>query len=81
MARRSFTPIEKIPTAPYKRPDGSAGVFGATYPPGTDLQVITAAELPFALGWPRLPQVAFLGESSWIVYRRIVRRLTTTRAA
>lgn len=63
--------IEKITTAPYKRPDGSAGVFGATYPAGIDLQVITNAELPFALGWPRPPLVTLLGESSSIVYRRI----------
>ncbi|WP_329483424.1 hypothetical protein OG555_14695 [Kribbella sp. NBC_01484] len=66
--------IPKITTAPYKRPDGSAGVFGATYAAGTDLQVITTAELPFALGWPRPPQVTFLGESSAVVYRRIVTR-------
>ena len=66
--------IEKITTAPYKRPDGSAGVFGATYAAGADLQVITNAELPFALGWPRPPQVIFLGESSTIVYRRVVTR-------
>ncbi|MEU4289006.1 hypothetical protein AB0E63_12365 [Kribbella sp. NPDC026596] len=63
--------IEKITTAPYKRPDGAPGVFGATYPAGTDLQVITNAELPIALGWPRPPQVTFLGESSSVVYRRI----------
>ena len=66
--------IAKITTAPYKRPDGSAGVFGATYAAGTDLQVITNAELPFAVGWPRPPQVTFLGESSSVVFRRIVTR-------
>jgi hypothetical protein len=66
--------IQKITTAPYKRPDGSAGVLGATYAAGTDLQVITTAELPFAIGWPRPPQVTFLGESSSIVFRRIVTR-------
>ncbi|MEV5960991.1 hypothetical protein AB0L70_04465 [Kribbella sp. NPDC051952] len=64
--------IQKVSTAPYKRPDGSAGVFGATYAAGTDLQVITNAELPFALGWPRPPQVFFLGESSSVIYRRIL---------
>ena len=36
--------------------------------------MITTAELPFALGWPRPPQVTFLGESSSVVYRRIVTR-------
>jgi len=66
--------IEKISTAPYKRPDGSAGVFGARYAAGTDLQVVTNAELPFALGWPRPPQATFLGESSTLVMRRIVTR-------
>ncbi|HET6987114.1 MAG TPA: hypothetical protein VFI00_10885 [Kribbella sp.] len=66
--------IAKSTTAPYKRPDGSAGVLGATYAAGTDLQVITTAGLPFAVGWPRPPQVTFLGESSSLIYRRIVTR-------
>lgn len=66
--------IQRVTTAPYKRPDGSAGVFGATYPAGTDLQVVANAELPFAIGWPRPPQVMFLGESSSIVLRRILTR-------
>jgi hypothetical protein len=64
--------IPKITTAPYKRPDGTPGVFGATYAADADLQVITNAELPFALGWPRPPEVVFLGESSTMVYRRIL---------
>ncbi|MGW6283247.1 hypothetical protein [Kribbella sp. NPDC055071] len=64
--------IPKITTAPYKRPDGSPGVVGATYAADADLQVITNAELPFALGWPRPPEVVFLGESSTMVYRRIL---------
>ncbi|MFB6719679.1 hypothetical protein ACFCV3_05935 [Kribbella sp. NPDC056345] len=63
--------LPKITTAPYKRPDGSAGLVGATYPAGADVQVVTNADLPFALGWPRPPAVSFLGESSTIAYRRI----------
>jgi hypothetical protein len=65
-------PISRVTTAPYKRPDGSAGIFGAAYPAGADLQVVTNAELPFAVGWPRPPQVDFLGESSQLFLRRIV---------
>jgi len=67
-------PIDRVTTAPYKRPDGKPGVIGASYPVGTDLQVITNAELPFALGWPRPPQVDYLGESSSLILRRIVTR-------
>jgi hypothetical protein len=65
-------PINRVTTAPYKRPDGSAGVFGATYAAGADVQVVANAELPFAVGWPRPPQVGFLGESSQLILRRIV---------
>ncbi|MFF0338886.1 hypothetical protein [Kribbella sp. NPDC004875] len=65
-------PVNRVTTAPYKRPDGSPGVFGATYAAGTDLQVVSNAELPFAIGWPRPPQVDFLGESSQLILRRIV---------
>ncbi|WP_350279701.1 hypothetical protein [Kribbella sp. HUAS MG21] len=65
-------PIERVTTAPYKRPTGSAGVFGAVYPANADVQVVTNAELPFAIGWPRPPQVDFLGESSQLILRRIV---------
>ncbi|TQJ19244.1 hypothetical protein [Kribbella jejuensis] len=64
--------IDRVTTAPYKRPDGSAGVFGATYPAGADVQVVANAELPFAFGWPRPPQVSFLGESSQLVLRKVV---------
>lgn len=67
-------PINRVTTAPYKRPDGSPGIFGATYAAGADVQVVANAELPFAVGWPRPPQVAFLGESSKLVLRRIVTR-------
>jgi len=63
--------FRKVTTAPYLRPDGGPGVFGSTYPAGTDVQVITTAELPFAIGWPRPPAVSFLGESSTIAYRRV----------
>jgi hypothetical protein len=63
--------FRKVTTAPYVRPDGGPGVFGSTYPDGADVQVITTAELPFAIGWPRPPAVSFLGESSTIVYRRV----------
>jgi hypothetical protein len=65
-------PINRVTTAPYKRADGSPGIFGATYPAGADVQVVSNAELPFALGWPRPPQVDFLGESSQLILRRIV---------
>ncbi|TCC23199.1 hypothetical protein [Kribbella sindirgiensis] len=65
-------PIHRVTTAPYKRSDGSPGVFGATYPAGADVQVVANAELPFAIGWPRPPQVDFLGESSQLILRRIV---------
>ncbi|MFF0266329.1 hypothetical protein [Kribbella sp. NPDC004536] len=64
--------INRVTTAPYKRPDGSAGVFGATYPAGADVQVVENAELPFAFGWPRPPQVSFLGESSQLILRKVV---------
>lgn len=50
-AKVLIPPITLVTTAPYKRPDGSAGVFGAAYPAGADLQVVANAELPFALGW------------------------------
>jgi hypothetical protein len=65
-------PIERATTAPYQRPDGSPGIFGATYAAGADVQVVANAELPFAFGWPRPPQVDFLGESSQLVLRRVV---------
>ncbi|TCC12013.1 hypothetical protein [Kribbella soli] len=65
-------PINRVTTAPYKRSDGSPGVFGATYPAGADVQVVANAELPFAIGWPRPPQVSFLGESSQLILRRVV---------
>ncbi|HWD77879.1 MAG TPA: hypothetical protein VG497_03330 [Kribbella sp.] len=64
--------INRVTTAPYKHPDGSAGVFGATYPAGADVQVVDNAELPFAFGWPRPPQVSFLGESSQLILRKVV---------
>ncbi|MGW6196350.1 hypothetical protein ACWF0M_09395 [Kribbella sp. NPDC055110] len=67
-------PINRVTTAPYKRSDGSPGVFGATYAAGADVQVVANAELPFAVGWPRPPQVGFLGESSQLILRRIVTR-------
>ncbi|TDD43128.1 hypothetical protein E1263_41815 [Kribbella antibiotica] len=63
--------LPKITTAPYKRPDGKPGLLGATYEANADLQVVTKADLPFALGWPRPPAVSSLGESSTIAYRRI----------
>lgn len=71
-AKVLIPPINIVTTAPYKRPDGSAGVFGATYAAGADLQVVANAELPFALGWPRPPQVVRLGESSQVILRKIV---------
>ncbi|MEV4266374.1 hypothetical protein [Kribbella sp. NPDC049584] len=71
-AKVLIPPITIVTTAPYKRPDGSAGVFGATYQAGADLQIITTAELPFALGWPRPPQVMRLGESSQLILRKVV---------
>ncbi|HZX09094.1 hypothetical protein [Kribbella sp.] len=71
-SRVLIPPINRPTTAAYKRPDGSAGVFGATYPAGADVQVVANAELPFAFGWPRPPQVDFLGESSQLVLRRVV---------
>ncbi|MFD3404857.1 hypothetical protein ACFWUU_29485 [Kribbella sp. NPDC058693] len=71
-AKVLIPPINIVTTAPYKRPDGSPGVFGATYAAGADLQVIANAELPFALGWPRPPQVVRLGESSQVILRKIV---------
>ncbi|MFG1906802.1 hypothetical protein [Kribbella sp. NPDC048928] len=61
-----------VTTAPYKRPDGSAGIFGAAYPAGADVQVVANAELPFPIGWPRPPLVSFLGESSQLVLRKIM---------
>jgi hypothetical protein len=63
--------LPKISTAPYQRPDGKPGLMGATYPLNADLQVVTNADLPFAIGWPRLPAVSSLGESSTVAYRRI----------
>ncbi|MFD7153574.1 hypothetical protein ACFV9C_03190 [Kribbella sp. NPDC059898] len=71
-ARVLIPPIERPTTAAYKHPDGSAGVFGATYPANADVQVVADAELPFAFGWPRPPQVAFLGESSQLILRKVV---------
>lgn len=71
-SRVLIPPIERPTTAAYKRPDGSAGVFGATYPANADVQVVADAELPFAFGWPRPPEVAFLGESSQLILRRVV---------
>jgi hypothetical protein len=71
-AKVLIPPINIVTTAPYKRPDGSAGVFGATYAAGSDLQVVANAELPFAVGWPRPPQVVRLGESSQVILRKIV---------
>ncbi|MET7281874.1 hypothetical protein ABZS29_26815 [Kribbella sp. NPDC005582] len=63
--------LPKISTAPYKAPDGKPGLLGATYGVGADLQVVTNADLPFAIGWPRPPAISSLGESSTIAYRRI----------
>ncbi|MER7246372.1 hypothetical protein [Kribbella sp. NPDC000426] len=71
-AKVLIPPINIVTTAPYKRPDGSAGIFGATYAAGADLQVVNTAELPFALGWPRPPQVIRQGESSQLILRKIV---------
>ncbi|MEU4192747.1 hypothetical protein AB0E69_12665 [Kribbella sp. NPDC026611] len=64
-------PVPRPTTAAYKRPDGSKGIFGATYPANADVQVIANAQLPFAFGWPRPPQVAFDGESSTLILRRV----------
>ncbi|MGZ0149563.1 hypothetical protein ACXJJ3_21040 [Kribbella sp. WER1] len=64
--------INRPTTAAYKLPDGAPGVFGASYPAGADVQVVANAELPFAFGWPRPPQVDFLGESSQLILRRVV---------
>ncbi len=33
--------------------------------------MVTNADLPFAIGWPRPPALSSLGESSTIAYRRI----------
>jgi hypothetical protein len=71
-AKVLIPPVNIVTTAPYKRPDGSAGIFGATYAAGADLQVVANAELPFAIGWPRPPQVVRLGESSQVILRKIV---------
>jgi hypothetical protein len=63
--------IEKVTTAPYKRPTGGSGLFGATYGAGADIQVAEDAGLPFAFGWPRPPASSSLGESSSAIYRRV----------
>ncbi|GAB2664484.1 hypothetical protein [Kribbella swartbergensis] len=63
--------VEPVTTAKYKPSTGVAGVLGAAYPPGADVQPILTAGLPFAFGWPRPPDVSSLGESSTAIYRRV----------
>jgi hypothetical protein len=63
--------IEGITTAGYKPSTGVAGVVGAAYPAGADVQPVLSAGLPFAFGWPRPPEVTSLGESSTAIYRRV----------
>ncbi len=66
--------VDRVTTAAYKEPTGSQGVIGAAYAAGADVQPVLYAGLPFPFGWPRLPVVSSLGESSSAIYRRVVTR-------
>jgi hypothetical protein len=66
--------VPRITTAKYKESTGSAGVLGATYAAGADVQQVLYAGLPFPFGWPRPVEVSSLGESSTAVYRQVQTR-------
>ena len=72
--------FEKPPTAPYLPPVKAPGLIGATYDTGADVQVVNDIDLPFAFGWPRPPQKVKLGESSTMIYRRVLTAKTSTQS-
>jgi hypothetical protein len=63
--------IAKVKTAPYSQPEGGPGLVGETYQGGSDVQVIDHADLPFAFGWPRPPEVRKVSGSSTTLYRQV----------
>lgn len=73
--------FEKPRTAPYLPPVAAAGLVGATYPTGADVQVVDGLDLPFAFGWPRPPHKVVLGESSNMIYRRVLTAINPKKSA
>ena len=72
--------FEKPPAAPYLPPVNAPGLVGATYATGSDVQVVNDIDLPFAFGWPRPPKKVKLGESSSMIYRRVLTAKTSTQS-
>ncbi|GAA1603896.1 hypothetical protein GCM10009789_67390 [Kribbella sancticallisti] len=73
--------VPKPRTAPYLPPVTTTGLVGATYPTGADVQVVDGLSLPFAFGWPRPPHKVELGESSTMIYRRVLTEAKPTDSA
>ena len=72
--------VPKAETAAYAPPVPAVGLVGATYERGADVQVVGDVGLPFAFGWPRPPVTVDLGESSSVLYRRVLTEKTPTQS-
>lgn len=72
--------VPKAETAGYAPPVPAVGLVGATYERGADVQVVGNLELPFAFGWPRPPITVDLGESSSMLYRRVLTEKNPTQS-
>jgi hypothetical protein len=72
--------VPKAETAGYASPVPAVGLVGATYERGADVQVVENLGLPFAFGWPRPPNTVDLGESSSVLYRRVLTEKNPTQS-
>ncbi|TCN39901.1 hypothetical protein EV644_10311 [Kribbella orskensis] len=72
--------VLKAETAAYAPPVPAVGLVGGTYERGADVQVVGEVGLPFAFGWPRPPVTVDLGESSSVLYRRVLTEKTPTQS-
>jgi len=70
----------KAETAAYAPPVPAVGLVGATYERGADVQVVQDLGLPFAFGWPRRPIMVDLGETSSVIYRRVLTEKNSTQS-
>jgi hypothetical protein len=72
--------VLKVDTAPYLPSVPAVGLVGRTYERGADVQVVENLGLPFAFGWPRPPISVDLGESSSMLYRRVLTEKNPTQS-
>jgi hypothetical protein len=72
--------VLKAETAPYLPAVPGVGLVGGTYERGADVQVVEDLGLPFTFGWPRPPTAVDLGESSSVLYRRVLTEKNSTQS-